>query len=128
MFFKTVVLKYFATFTRKYLWWSLYLIQLQDLIKKRFQHKCFPVIIACEIFKSNIFCRATPLVTASVFNSKNIPIASAENKRVLLELKLFVETQRETLVKLFPHLLNNLMLHKDILVVSEMCTFESVDF
>ena len=77
---------------------GVYLIQLQDLIKKRFQHQCFPVIIACEIFK-NFFFRATPLVTASVFNSKNIPVASVENKRVLLELKLFVETQRETLVK-----------------------------
>lgn len=36
--------------------------------------------------------------------------------------------KNDQILKLFPHLLNNLMLHEDIKVVSEMCTFESVDF
>ena len=40
----------FPTFTRKYLCWSLFLIQLETwrpatLIRKRPQHMCFPVII-----------------------------------------------------------------------------------
>ena len=74
MFFKTGVLKNFAIFTGKKLWWSFFLITLQasvakhtlkilqceyrkifkiclvlevcNFIKKRLQHRCFPVNIA----------------------------------------------------------------------------------
>ena len=48
--FFTGVLKNFAIFTGKHLCWSLFLIKLQvlacDFIKKRLQHRCFPVTIA----------------------------------------------------------------------------------
>ena len=39
------VLKHFAIFTGKHLFWSLFLIKLQASrsLKKRLQHKCFPV-------------------------------------------------------------------------------------
>ena len=48
MFFKTSVLINFPIFTRKYLFWNLFLIKLQawwlaTLLKKRPQHGCFPV-------------------------------------------------------------------------------------
>ena len=52
MFFKIGVLKNFAIFTGKHLCWSLFLIQLQaqaqacKFIRKRLQHRCFPVNIA----------------------------------------------------------------------------------
>ena len=51
MFSKTILLKYFAIFTGKHLYWSLFLIQFQDwrpvfLFKKRLQHRCFSVNIA----------------------------------------------------------------------------------
>ena len=49
MFFKVDVLKIFGTFTRKYLCWSLFLIKLQawrTIIKKKLQHRCFPVKFA----------------------------------------------------------------------------------
>ena len=39
MFFKILVLKNFANFTGKHLCWSLFF----NFIKKRLQHKCFPV-------------------------------------------------------------------------------------
>ena len=50
MFFKIGVIINFLIFTRKYLCWSLFLIKLQDwwpatLLKKRPQHRCFPVNI-----------------------------------------------------------------------------------
>ena len=44
MFFKIGVLKNFSIFARKLLCWRLFLINL--LLKKRFQHRCFPVNIA----------------------------------------------------------------------------------
>ena len=45
---KKVVLKNFATFVGKHLCWSLFLIKLQacNFIKKRLQHRDFPVNIA----------------------------------------------------------------------------------
>ena len=48
MFFKIVFLKKFASFTGKHLCWSLLLMQFTgpqacNFIKKRLQHKCFPV-------------------------------------------------------------------------------------
>ena len=49
-FFKIGVLKYFAIFTGKPLCWNLVLIKMQalrpaTLLKKRLQHRCFPVNI-----------------------------------------------------------------------------------
>ena len=43
VFFKIVVLRHFTNFTEKLLWWSLFLIELQALSKKRIWHRCFPV-------------------------------------------------------------------------------------
>ena len=43
VFFKIVVLRHFTNFTEKLLWWSLFLIKLQALSKKRIWHRCFPV-------------------------------------------------------------------------------------
>ena len=50
MFYKKTVLKNFAIFTGKHRYWSLFLINLHVLkiykfIKKRLQHRCFPVNI-----------------------------------------------------------------------------------
>ena len=45
MFFEIGVLKNFAIFTGKHLWWSLFLIKLKAF-KKRLQHMCFPLNIA----------------------------------------------------------------------------------
>ena len=47
-FVKNVALKNFANFTGRHLCWSLFLIKLQafrpaTLIKKRIEHRCFPV-------------------------------------------------------------------------------------
>ena len=51
--FKIGVLKHFAIFTEKHLRWSLFLLKSQacNFIKKKLQHRCFPVKI-CEIFKN----------------------------------------------------------------------------
>ena len=48
IFFKMGVLSKFAIFTGKHLCWSLFLIKLTacNFIKKRLQHRCFPVNIA----------------------------------------------------------------------------------
>ena len=51
VFYKKAVLKYFAIFTGKYLCWSLFFnkyagLQFCNFIKKRLQHRCFPVNIA----------------------------------------------------------------------------------
>ena len=40
MFYKIDVLKDFAKFTGKHLYWSLFLIK-RDFIKKRLRHRCF---------------------------------------------------------------------------------------
>ena len=50
VFCKEVVIKNFANFTGKHLWWSLFLINLQawgvSFIKRILQHRCFPVKFA----------------------------------------------------------------------------------
>ena len=51
LFFKISALKNFAIFTRKHLFWSLFFNKVADLkvcnfIKKRLQHRRFPVNIA----------------------------------------------------------------------------------
>ena len=69
MFFKIGVLKNFAIFIGKHLQWSLFLIKLLErprkvcnFIKKRFQHRCFPVnIVKC--LRTGFYW--TPLVAAS---------------------------------------------------------------
>ena len=66
MFFKTGVLENFAHFTAKYLCWSLFLIKLIQFIKKRLQHRCFPVKF--QKFLKATFFTETPLVAASVGN------------------------------------------------------------
>ena len=43
MFFKIGVLKNFVNFARKYLCWSSFLIKACNFIKKRLQHRYFPV-------------------------------------------------------------------------------------
>ena len=64
MFFKIGVLKNFSMFAKKHLCSSLFLIKLGPwrpafLLKKRFQHRCFPVNIAKFLrtaFLWNTFC------------------------------------------------------------------------
>ena len=67
MFFKIGALKNFAIFTGKCLCWSLFLIKLQayNFIKKRFQHRGFPMNIAKFLRKFYIkHFRSLLLVTA----------------------------------------------------------------
>ena len=57
MFFKIVFLKNFANFTGKHLCWSLLFNKaagLQTFIKKRLEHRCFPVKFTKFLIKSNI--------------------------------------------------------------------------
>ena len=74
MFFKTGVLENFAHFTAKYLCWSLFLIKLIQFIKKRLQHRCFPVKF--QKFLKATFFTETPLVAASVGNDILLVILS----------------------------------------------------
>ena len=51
VFYKNAVLKIFAKYTKKRLCWTLFLnknagLQYWNFIKKRLQHRCFPVNIA----------------------------------------------------------------------------------
>ena len=60
MFFKIGVLKNFSMFAKKHLCSSLFLIKLGPwrpafLLKKRFQHRCFPVNIAKFLRTANSF-------------------------------------------------------------------------
>ena len=65
MIFKKGILKSFAIFIGKHLFWSLFLIKLAcNFIEKRLQHLCFPVNIAK--FSRTFFYR-TPLMAAFVF-------------------------------------------------------------
>ena len=69
--FKISVLKTFANFTLKHLWWSFFLIKLQFrrlaiLFKKKLLHRCFPVNIA-KFLRTPFFYR-TPLVAVSAFH------------------------------------------------------------
>ena len=60
MFFKIGILKNFTNFTGKHLCWSLFFIKLAcNFIKKRLQHRRFPVKSA------NFFRTATPPLAAS---------------------------------------------------------------
>ena len=55
MVFKLGVLKNFAKFTGKHTCWSLFLIKLAfNFIKKRLQHRCFPVKFA-DFFRTAFF-------------------------------------------------------------------------
>ena len=45
-YIKRTVLKNFATFTGKHLCWNLKALRPATLLKKRLQHRCFPVNIA----------------------------------------------------------------------------------
>ena len=58
MFFKIGVLKYFAIFTGKHLRWSPFSIMLptRNFIKKRHQHRCFPVNIANILRTTSVGC------------------------------------------------------------------------
>ena len=67
VFYKIVILKNFAIFTGKQLFWSLFLIKLQAFshAKKGFQHRCFPVNIVKFLrtpFLKNIFERLLQLI------------------------------------------------------------------
>ena len=62
MFFKVGVLKNFANFTGKHLYWSLILI---NFIKKRLQHRVFPVEFA-KFLRTPLFYRVA-LVASSIF-------------------------------------------------------------
>ena len=67
--YKTLFLKFFAIFTGKHLRWSVFVNTVAgpkpcNFIKKRLQHRCFPVNIA-KMFKNNFLYR-TPPVAASV--------------------------------------------------------------
>ena len=60
MLFKTCVLKHFTILTGKHLYWSLFLIKLQDWrlvfsLKKRLQHRCFPINIP-RFLKAAFLC------------------------------------------------------------------------
>ena len=57
MFFKIVFLENFANFTGKHVCWSLFFNKvsgLQAFIKKRLEHRCFPVKFTKFLIKSNI--------------------------------------------------------------------------
>ena len=45
-FYKKIVFESFAIFTRNHQRWSFFLIKVCNFIKKRLQHRCFPVNIA----------------------------------------------------------------------------------
>ena len=55
--------KNFAIFTGQYIRWSLFLIKLQvcNFVKKRLQHRSFPVNFAK--FVRNFFYKTTPVAT-----------------------------------------------------------------
>ena len=68
-FFKIGVLKTFAMFTGKHVCWNLFLIKCYCLndynfIKKKLQHRCFPVNIA-KLFRAAFFYRAPPVPASS---------------------------------------------------------------
>ena len=65
MFFKIGVLKNLAYFTRKHLCWSLFFnkvagLQDSNFIKKRCQHKCFPVEIG-KFSRTPLFYKTPPV-------------------------------------------------------------------
>ena len=74
MFFKIGVLKNLEIFTGKHLCLSFPLIKLQalawNIIKKRLQHRCFPLNIA-KFLRTTFFYK-TPLMAASLICSKSI--------------------------------------------------------
>ena len=66
--FKISVLKNFANFILKHLWWSFLLkkvaaLKARNFIKKKLQHRCFPVYIA-KFLRTPLFYRI-PLVAVS---------------------------------------------------------------
>ena len=65
MFFKIRVPKNFVIFTGKHFCWSHFLIKLEacNLIKKRPQHRCFPLSVTK--FLRTAFCCRAPLTAAS---------------------------------------------------------------
>ena len=84
---KKAVLKNFAIFLRKHLFWSLFLIKLQTFrsttLIKRLQHRCFPVNIAnflkpilkniCkQLLLKHLF---NPLLKSAGFSQINIQVS-----------------------------------------------------
>ena len=65
---KKGVLKNFAKFTGKYLFWSLFLLKLQagNLIKERLQRRCFLWAVRNTLFANGYFC--TEIVDCSKLN------------------------------------------------------------
>ena len=76
MFFKICILKIFENLTRKYLCWSLLLV---NFIKIRLQHRFFPVKFAKVLWA--LFSR-TPTVATFVFCKEFVNI-SCGNSRIL---------------------------------------------
>ena len=72
MSFKIVVLKNFANFTRKHLYWSLFLNKVAGLQNCNFIKKTSTQVFSsevCEIFKTTFFYRTSPMAASDSFKS-----------------------------------------------------------
>ena len=74
MFFKIDIFKNFVNFTRKQLFWGLFLIKLQSwsstTLLKRDSNTCFFLVKFAKILRTSSFYR-TPPVAASGYGKKN---------------------------------------------------------
>ena len=82
MFLKISVLKSFANLAGKHLCWSLFLIQTLldsvDSVKKRLQHRCYPVKLA-KFLKTLFFTEHFFTVTISPSGTINKPVLAGNN-------------------------------------------------
>ena len=91
---QTAVLRNFAIFTGKQLWCDLFFNRVADLqasncIKKRLQHRCFPVNI-CEIFRTPFLQNAS----GGCFCRQNRSKETKRYSKKRYSANIFVETQR----------------------------------
>ena len=144
MLFEIDLFKNFTTFTGKHLCWSLFLIKLQVLLKKRLQHRCFPVNIP-KFLKNSFFYWTFP-VTASLrcaFRTlSNISDGAFFDHRCLIgseirlcyfwgksdlygvEMLLFWQTN----INIFPLLLNILVLYLVLCFAFQLHCFNQICF
>ena len=71
MFLKIGVLKSFENFTGKYLYWSLFLINLMEFYLKKISTQVFFCEI-CDSFKNTFFYKTTPVAASEYTGRKRL--------------------------------------------------------
>ena len=103
VFYKKFVRKTFAIFTGKHICWSLFSIKLQaNFIKKRLQHRCFPMNIAKSLrtpFLKNILQTALLRVNLLIYFK---PVVFFFNHGLIQKEKVDIHEEKGAKISILP--------------------------